>query len=280
MDVRTSAETSSARGSVVAAKQRLVALARGLGVLPVLEVARFMRAAARSARENRAYLKAHPDFAPPPLWWMHDMYSHASYARYMESGKATAAEIARRIDAHCAGRRLRVADWGCGLGRVIRHLPERYEKTGFDYNKAAIDWCAAHIDGAIFRRNDAAPPLPAEDGAFDALYALSVFTHLSEAGHRAWIAEVARVLAPGGIFLGAFHMTPQPGQLLPAERARFSAGALIVRGGVREGRRIFTAIHPEPYLRERLLAGFDILEGPTPFFDQTLFVARKRDRSA
>ncbi|MBB5517557.1 class I SAM-dependent methyltransferase [Amphiplicatus metriothermophilus] len=269
-------ESSPTKGPSPAAKQRLVALARGLGVLPVLEAARFLRAAALSACENRAYLKAHPGFAPPPLWWMHDMYSHASYARYMASGKATAVQIVRRIDAHCPAPRPRVADWGCGLGRVIRHLPERYDRTGFDYNRAAIDWCKAHIRGATFRRNAAAPPLPAEDGAFDALYALSVFTHLSEAGHRAWIAEVARVLAPGGIFLGAFHMTPRAGQLLPGERARFEAGELVVRGRVKEGRRIFTAIHPERYLRERLLAGFDILEGPTPFFDQTLFVARKR----
>lgn len=257
-------------------KQRLVALARRAGALPLLERAKYLRARAKSAAENRAYLAAHPGFDPPPLWWMHDMYSHVSYALYMRTGADTAAEIAERIDRYCDSSAPRVADWGCGLARVLRHLPRHYARTGFDYNRAAIDWCAAHVAGAEFRSNALAPPLPAEAGAFDAFYALSVFTHLSADGHSAWIAEIARVLAPGGLFLGAFHMTPAGGQLLPDEQKRFDFGELVIRGGVKEGGRTFTAYHPERYLRERLLAGFDILEGPEDFFGQSLIVARKR----
>lgn len=253
-----------------------MALARRAGALPLLERAKYLRARAASAQENRAFLAANPGFAPPPLWWMHDMYSHASYALYMQSGADTAAEIAARIDRCCSAASPRVADWGCGLARVLRHLPPRYVRTGFDYNRAAIAWCREHVAGAEFRANDLAPPLPVEDGAFDALYALSVFTHLSGAGHAAWIAEIARVLAPGGVFLGAFHMTPAAGQLLPEERMRFERGELVIRGGVKEGGRTFTAYHPERYLREDLLAGFDIVEGPEDFFGQGLIVARKR----
>lgn len=260
----------------VSAKQRLVALARRAGVLPLLERAKFLRASMASARDNRAFLAENPGFAPPPLWWMHDMYSHASYRLYAETGAGTAAALAALIDAHVKAARPRVADWGCGLARVLRHLPARYALTGFDYNPAAIEWCAAHVPNADFRVNALAPPLPAADGAFDALYALSVFTHLSEEGHRAWIAEIARVLAPGGVFLGAFHTRPAAGQLLESERARFAEGRLVARGGVKEGGRTFTAFHPERYLRETLLAGFDILDGPVDFFGQGLMVARKR----
>lgn len=258
-------------------KQQLVAAARRAGVLPLLERAKFLAAVAASSRENRAFLKSHPDFAAPPLWWMHDMYSHASYALYVKSGVETAAELAALIDRRARpAERLRVADWGCGLARVIRHLPPRYALTGFDYNARAIDWCKEHIAGAEFRRNGLTPPLPAEAGAFDALYALSVFTHLSEEGHAVWIAEIERVLAPGGIFLGAFHGAPPEGQLLAAERARFEAGELVIRGGVAEGGRTFTAFHPDGYVRARLLRNFDILEGPAPFFGQSLYIARRR----
>ncbi|HXI85964.1 MAG TPA: class I SAM-dependent methyltransferase [Parvularculaceae bacterium] len=259
-----------------ASKQRAVAFARGLGLLPLFESVKFLFAACAAAKENRDFLAGHPDFAPPPLWWMHDMYTHASYALYMRSGAETAAEIAKRIDQHVEAKYPRVADWGCGLARVVRHLPTHYQLTGFDYNRAAINWCAEHIEGATFHVNAAAPPLPAEAGVFDALYALSVFTHLSAAGHAAWIGEVERVLRPGGLFLGAFHAAPAEGQLLPSERARFEKGALVVRGGVKEGGRTFTAFQSEAYLRGELLANFDIVEGPTPFFGQTLFVAQRR----
>jgi SAM-dependent methyltransferase len=258
------------------AKQRVVALARRARLLPLLERGRFLLAVIRASADNSAFIKANPAFVAPPLWWMHDMYSHASYKRYLGTGAKTAAAIAGRVDAHVAAERPRVADWGCGLARVLRHLPDRYRVTGFDYNAAAIDWCKEHIADAEFRANGLAPPLPAEAGAFDAIYALSVYTHLSERGHAAWIAEIERVLAPGGVFLGTFHGAPAEGQLLPAERARFDSGELVARGGVAEGGRTFTAFHPERYLRERLFRNFDVLEGPTPFFGQTLIVARKR----
>ncbi len=83
------------------------------------------------------------------------------------------------------------------------------------------------------------------------------------------------MLVPGGVFLGAFHMTPGEGQLLAEEQRRFDAGDLVVRGHVKEGSRANVAYHPEAYLRARLFDGFQVLEGPTPFFGQSLFVVRK-----
>jgi SAM-dependent methyltransferase len=257
-------------------KQRALAMARGIGLLPILERARYLSAARRAAPGNKAYLAKHPGFVAPPLWWMHDMYAHASFKQYMETGQETAAALARRIDAHVKHERPRVADWGCGLARVIRHLPERYERHGFDYNAEAIAWCSKNISGCAFDINGLRPPMPAADASFDALYSLSVFTHLSAQGHEEWFAEIARVLAPGGVFLGAFHADPNDTQLLAGERARFEAGELVTREGVAEGGRTFTAYHPEAYLRRALSPQFDIVEGLTEFFGQQLLVARRR----
>ncbi len=245
-------------------------------LLPLLDAVRFMRAKWQSADENQRFLEDHPDFTPPPLWWMHDMYRHTSFGRYWRTGTKTAAVIAEKINTHIKADRPRVADWGCGLARITRHLPGHYQRTGFDYNTAAIGWNADHIKDIEFLKNNLMPPLPASDDAFDALYALSVFTHLSAEAHEAWVAEIERVLAPGGIFIGAFHMLPKTGQLLPGEQSRFDAGELVVRGGVKEGSRTFTAHHPESYLRDKLLRNFDLVEGPQQLFGQTLLVARKR----
>lgn len=247
-------------------------------MLPAADALRFFREKRRHEAANRRFLEDRPDFDPPPLWWMHDMYRHTSYDLYWRSGSATAAALAARIETHAKpprGGAVRVADWGCGLARVLRHLPDRYEKTGFDYNARAIDWCAEHVPGAQFFQNALMPPLPAAAASFDALYALSVFTHLSAEAHDAWIAEIARVLAPGGIFLGAFHTALAPGQLLPDEQARFDRGALVVRGRVKEGSRTYVAYHPEVWLRRHFFHGWKILEGPVDFFGQSLFVARR-----
>jgi SAM-dependent methyltransferase len=51
------------------------------------------------------------------------------------------------------------------------------------------------------------PPLPRPDRFFDLVYALSVFTHVSD--HWAeWLLELHRVLAPGGLLLATFLHEP------------------------------------------------------------------------
>ncbi len=42
-----------------------------------------------------------------------------------------------------------------------------------------------------------------EDGSFDLIWAVSVFTHLAETW-SAWLLELHRVLKPGGILLATF----------------------------------------------------------------------------
>ena len=47
--------------------------------------------------------------------------------------------------------------------------------------------------------------LPYAAGFFDAVYCLSVFTHLDERMMGAWLGELKRVLKPGGILLFTVH---------------------------------------------------------------------------
>lgn len=256
-------------------KQSFLALARKMGLLPALDAVRFIRSKWQSAADNQKFLERHPEFVQPPLWWMHDMYRHTSFELYWKTGQATAAAIQEKIDSCVDVKEPCVADWGCGLGRVLRHMPSSYRRYGFDYNATAINWCTNNIAGAQFARNDLNPPLPAKNESFDTLYALSVFTHLSAEGHKNWIAEIERVLKPGGVFLGAFHMQLPSEQLLPHEQAQFDHGALVVRGGVKEGSRTYVAYHPEAYLRDDLLQGFEIIEPPLELLGQSLIIARK-----
>lgn len=98
-----------------------------------------------------------------------------------------------------------IVDFGCGCGRVLRHLvPETAQARfhGVDVDAQAIDWCREHLaDSAEFTATGRRPPLPFEDATVDVVYGVSVFSHIPEEDQRAWLAEFTRVLAPGGVLL-------------------------------------------------------------------------------
>lgn len=102
----------------------------------------------------------------------------------------------------------RVLDWGCGCGRAVVHFmqhPARPEVHGCDIDGDAIAWCQANLRGGHFAQIDPRPPLPYPDGHFDAIVSCSVFSHLKRDMQQLWLAELRRVLAPGGLLLASFH---------------------------------------------------------------------------
>lgn len=93
-------------------------------------------------------------------------------------------------------------DLGCASGRVLRHMAyecPNIEATGCDINRLHVEWCNAHLPGNCRTfQNNSVPTLPLEDNSVDIVSAFSVFTHI-EALETAWLAEIRRVLKPGGI---------------------------------------------------------------------------------
>jgi ubiquinone/menaquinone biosynthesis C-methylase UbiE len=89
---------------------------------------------------------------------------------------------------------LRVLDLGCGKGRFARHLRDLgAEVVGLDPSSGML----SHAEG-LDRVKGSATRLPFASGRFDAAIAIEVFEHLPPGRIDAALAEVARVLAPGG----------------------------------------------------------------------------------
>lgn len=155
-----------------------------------------------------------------------------------------------------------VLDFGCGVGRIMRHWKgvrgPRFH--GCDYNPRLVDWCRKNLKFADFRTNTLAGPLPYDPGSFDLVYAFSVFTHLTEPLQRYWMGEMRRVLRPGGLLYLTVHGEHYLYKLDEAERERFAAGELVVTEAAQAGSNVCAAYHPKAYVRGGMSEGFEVAE--------------------
>lgn len=101
----------------------------------------------------------------------------------------------------------RVLDFGCGAGRTLRHFlaeAREGEVWGADIDAASIAWLHAHLCPPLHvRRCGPDPPLGLEYGSFDLVWALSVFTHLTDSSIP-WLLELHRLLKPDGVLIATY----------------------------------------------------------------------------
>lgn len=208
------------------------------------------------------------DIAPPPA----HLIDHADVATYLRSAGFNLATLFKHValapDARCL-------DLGCGTGRLALGLLPLLDASrgghyhGIDIHPERIAWARTHLGGAhpaasftfIDHRSphfnpggqpDASlAPLPLADGSFDAILAHSLFTHLLRPVALHLLAEVGRLLRPGGWF----YMT---GYLLDAESlANLDAGRAAPAFPVEDGElRYASAAAPE----EAVAISLDCLE--------------------
>jgi SAM-dependent methyltransferase len=98
---------------------------------------------------------------------------------------------------HRAGNPARTLDAGCGTGFNLSELG--LSAVGVDASDEALVFCRMRgIENAV--RADIAA-LPFSDGAFDRVFSLDVLSDRGVADDRRALAELSRVLAPGGVLV-------------------------------------------------------------------------------
>jgi cyclopropane fatty-acyl-phospholipid synthase-like methyltransferase len=70
---------------------------------------------------------------------------------------------------------------------------------GCDIDRDAISWAMKSIPGPSFTRIAPFPPTSFANEAFDFVYGISIFTHLTEDVQKRWLEELRRVVRPKGI---------------------------------------------------------------------------------
>lgn len=99
-------------------------------------------------------------------------------------------------------RGLKVLDFGCCSGRVLHYFdPRRFVLYGCDVDPTAISFISRGYPHVHSCCSDYRPPLPYEDGAFDVIYSVSIWTHLPMDLQMPWLEEMRRILKPGGLLL-------------------------------------------------------------------------------
>jgi SAM-dependent methyltransferase len=231
-------------------RRALLSVLRATHLIGLADSFAAQRAVWRTRDENRAYVRAHPERRFPDPRLVYEVAGHARLAQFDETGQAHAAEIAALLRDCGLPTAPRVLEWGCGPARILAHLPAALDAPGArffgcDRDGRAIAFARQAHAGMDFQRIAPAPPAPYDAAAFDALYAISVFTHLDEAAAHAWAGELARLAAPGACVLVTTHGAHAAARLDGAARRAFDSGAYVALDGARMGSRVYVSYFNE-----------------------------------
>jgi SAM-dependent methyltransferase len=97
---------------------------------------------------------------------------------------------------------------GCASGRVLRHLACQETSLTIwaaDIQLRHVEWIRKFLPARIrVFQNTVLPQLPLESNSQKLVYGFSVFTHIDDF-ELAWLAELRRILVPGGLAYLTIH---------------------------------------------------------------------------
>jgi SAM-dependent methyltransferase len=142
------------------------------------------------------------DFPVPPNSNMRRT-SARSIKRYLYSALTTYSPIVTmaRFYACKFDSQTKVLDFGCGgagqLMPLVRHFPNA-KYFACDVDPSSIQFVRENYSSVDAYANDFLPPLKYADGEMDIVYSVSTFSHFDAVTMQKWLAEIFRILKPGG----------------------------------------------------------------------------------
>ena len=134
--------------------------------------------------------------------------------RYKERAARDAAAAARGA----------LLDVGCADGHLRRRLGGSVGYTGLDFPGTATDLYGTRP--GVFGD---AQRLPFADGTFDCVFSACVFHHIDAAEHVGLLAELRRVLRPGGLITIFEHNPLNPLTVRAVNTCPFDENAVLMR---------------------------------------------------
>jgi SAM-dependent methyltransferase len=123
---------------------------------------------------------------------------------------------------------VRALDVGCGIGSTDRYLVGRLgELQGTDISAEALKR-AARANPAVCYTTSERGALPYADGRFDLVFAICVLHHVSRGDRPRFLAELRRVVRPGGLVVVFEHNPLNPLTRLAVARCGFDEDAILL----------------------------------------------------
>ncbi|WP_075342863.1 class I SAM-dependent methyltransferase [Tenacibaculum agarivorans] len=224
-----------------------------LNLLPLIEQLNFYRLKFKNRHINNQFVRENPNIKLPPDFYIYETFQ-LNYKKYYTNGLPTAMWLIELVSEFKLLENSAILDWGCGTGRILRHLPKIAGNTnyyfGCDYNPKYVKWCQENLKNIDFQLNQVTPPLPYEDQKFDFVYGISIFTHLSLEQHQKWFEELYRILKPNGILFLTTHGDAHKFKLTEKEQLAYTSGDLIIHDFKKEGNRLFAAYQPPSFMHQ------------------------------
>ena len=206
---------------------------------------------------------------------------NAQFARlWWQLGPESKETVVRLLPDYWSFEGKRVLDFGCGLGRTLRHFLDEAqvaEVWGADVDAASIEALEREFCPPLRALQcDTDPPLALEGGSFDLIWSISVFTHLT-ANSLPWLMELHRLLKPGGLliatYMGRWHSEIIAGEPWDEDRI----GMNVLRHNRTWGKGGPAVLMSEWWVREHWGRAFEILEIAPQIHHQSWALMRKRD---
>ncbi|MBL6657324.1 MAG: class I SAM-dependent methyltransferase [Flavobacteriales bacterium] len=217
----------------------------------------------KSTTQRLRFKKSNPHIILPPAYYMYEAFGISNYNTYYFGSIETAKHILKRFNKYMPIDNIKLLDWGCGTARVIRHFPKILSPNcicyGTDYNLKYINWCTKNIKNIQFSTNQLYPPTNYNENTFDAIYGISIFTHLSEELHYKWFDELIRILKPNGTLQITLSGEAFINKLSDEEKERFFDDKLIEHKSIKVVHRSFASHHPKNFIH-KLVGKHKVLE--------------------
>ncbi|MEI8122953.1 MAG: class I SAM-dependent methyltransferase [bacterium] len=250
-------------------KRTIETIFRYLGLEPVIYHYVFRKDHRRFRQRDRVFAAAHPEAILPPPRLRFDVIACSSAEYYFKTGNVMAEQILSVIRQWVGVKTPVICEWGCGPGRILFPMEALdHDKSmtfiGTDAFAPSIHWAQTVPGGhrINFLLNKMDPPLALANSSVDFVYAVSVFTHLSESLTLVWFKEILRILKPGGIFWfsahgGTFHRN----DLDAASVAKLDRDEFVAIHSWHNGSQMYTGIHCPPLMKSIIAAsGAELLD--------------------
>jgi len=242
-------------------------IAEFLGATPIMDEFYFRFQQIWHLRKNSIYKQTLKRFVFPTDRALFNTFQ-LNYKKYYEEGLLAANEM---IDwgAIKSIHQPIVLDWGCGTGRVIRHIPQIKKDAicyGADIDCETIQWCRKSIDKVYFDCIEH-QGLPYPSNYFHLVYGISVLTHLPHGATEFWLHELERVLVPNGMAILTSHGNAYLHQLNQAQIKQLEKEGAFTNSFKQVGHRSMTTYHEPNHLKKMITAHFTLVH----FWEGSIF---------